>query len=79
MKLGLEILSKIIVNGRVSDASLDICKNSSLPTLTFNLLRNLCRSDTLPDIQDLVKELLQVIAELSKIFFTKAQGIDPMF
>lgn len=79
LKLGLEILSNIIKNGRVSDASLDICKNSSLPTLSLNLLRNLCRSDILVDIQDLVKELLNVISELSKIFFTRTAGIDPLF
>ena len=50
LKLGLEILSNIIKNGKVSDASLDICKNSSLPTLSLNLLRNLCRSDILAEI-----------------------------
>lgn len=79
MKLGLEILSNVIKNGKVSDATLDICKNSSLPTLSLNLLRNLCRSDILGDIQELVKELLHVISELSKIFFTKVAGIDPLF
>ena len=77
--IGLEVLCKVIKNGRVQDSSLDICKNSSLPTLSFNLLRNLCRSDILADVQDLVKELLHCIAELSKIFFTKTHGIDPLF
>lgn len=77
--MGLEVLYNCIKNGRVADSSLDICRNSSLPTLTLNLLRNLCRSDILDDIQDLVKELLNCISELSKIFFTKTQGIDPLF
>ena len=72
MKLGLEVLNNIIKNGKVQDSSLDICKNSSLPTLSLNLLRNLCRSDILGEIQELVKELLDVISELSKLFFTKA-------
>ena len=79
LKIGLEILVKVIKLGRVSDATLDICKNSSLPTLSLNLLRNLCRSDALPNMQELVKELLHVVSELSKVFFTKSQGIDPLF
>ena len=39
----------------------------------------MCRSHILADVQDLVKELLHCIAELSKIFFTKTHGIDPLF
>lgn len=30
-------------------------------------------------MQDLVKELFYCISELSKIFFTKTAGIDPLF
>jgi hypothetical protein len=48
--MGLEILARVIKNGRVSDATLDICKNSSLPTLSLNLLRNLVRTDALGDM-----------------------------
>lgn len=50
MRTGLEILCNTLKSGKVSDANLDICKNSSLPTLTLNLLRNLVRSDILGEI-----------------------------
>ena len=30
-------------------------------------------------MQELIKELLNVISELSKVFFTKTAGIDPLF
>lgn len=79
LKIGLEILNTIIKKGKVADSTLDICKNSSLPTLSLNLLRNLCRSENLTDLQDLITELLQSVAEMSKLFFTKTQGIDPLF
>lgn len=50
LRTGLEILCTILQKGKVSDPNLDICKNSSLPTLTLNLLRNLVRSDILSEI-----------------------------
>ena len=70
----------MLKNGKYTDVNLDICHNTSLPTLTNNLLRGLVKStDVLESCQDVVSDLLLAISELSKLFFSKTQGIDPIF
>lgn len=53
-------------------------KTSSLPTLMLNLLRTLQKNAT-PDMEELIPDLVSTVGEISKIFYTKAQGIDPLF
>ena len=74
----LKVLSGILINGK-GDSQADICKSSSLPTLSLNLLRNFCRTDNLETLQELASDLILCITELSKLFFTKMQGIDLLF
>jgi hypothetical protein len=66
-------------HGKVTDVNVDICHSTSLPTLTNNLLRGLVKSDILDTCQDMVSDLILAISELSKLFFTKTSGIDPIF
>lgn len=73
------MLVNLLKNGKVTDVNLDICHNTSLPTLTNNLLRSLVKSDLLESCQDMVSDLILAISELSKVFFTKTVGIDPIF
>ena len=44
LRNALKVLSNILKNGK-ADPQVDICKSSSLPSLTLNLLRTFCRYD----------------------------------
>ena len=72
------MLQNIIKQGKVSDQSLDIVKTSSLPTLLLNLLKGIQKVN-LPEIQEIASEIIVTINEISKVFYTKAAGIDPIF
>lgn len=79
LKNALKVLINICKNGKVSDPNVDICKTTSLPTLSLNLFRAYVRSDQLEQLQDVGIELLHANTELGKLFFNKTQGIDPLF
>ena len=79
LKFSLNVLVNLLQFGKVNDVNLDICRSTSLPTLTNNLLRSLVKSEILESCQDMVSDLILAISELSKIFFTKTAGIDPIF
>lgn len=68
----------LLKNGKVHDTTQDIAKTSSLPTLMLNMLKSIQKANN-PEISELVADLLNAIAEISKIFYTKAAGIDPIF
>lgn len=44
----------------------------------LNMLRTLQKSK-IPDTEELIANLVSTVGEISKIFYTKAQGIDPIF
>ena len=44
----------------------------------LNMLRTLQKSKV-PDTEELIADLVYTVGEISKIFYTKAQGIDPIF
>ena len=69
----------VLKMGKVQDPAQDIMKTSSLPTLMINLLKNTLGCDLFSQAQEVVADLIQVISELSKIYFTRTSGIDPLF
>lgn len=44
----------------------------------LNMLRTL-QKNKVPDTEELIADLVHTVGEISKIFYTKAQGIDPIF
>jgi hypothetical protein len=44
----------------------------------LNMLRTL-QKNKVPDTDELISDLVYTVGEISKIFYTKAQGIDPIF
>ena len=44
----------------------------------LNMLRTL-QKNKVPDTDELISYLVYTVGEISKIFYTKAQGIDPIF
>lgn len=45
----------------------------------LNLLKGIQKSSIAQDSADLLADIQYTVAELSKIFYTKAAGIDPIF
>jgi hypothetical protein len=72
------VIQNLLKNAKVGDPSQDILKTSSLPTLLLNQLKVLQKQPA-NDNAELIADVLHTTAELSKIFYTKAQGTDPIF
>lgn len=79
LKSALSTLQNVMKMGKVQDPQQDILKSSSLPTLLINLLKSTLSNDLFTSASEVVADIIVCITELSKLFFTKAEGISPLF
>jgi len=79
LKSALATLQNVIKMGKVKDPQQDILKSSSLPTLLINLLKSTLANDMFTSAAEIVADIIVCITELSKLFFTKTEGISPLF
>ena len=73
------VILNILARGKVTDSNQDIFKSSSLPTLLNQLLKLIVKAKAGDALADIATEVINCIAEMSKISYTKAGGIEPVY